>query len=83
MGNWKAALTEAVLEFFRTGILGGGVTAMGVILMGINGENGVINVNWQLVTAVFLISAISALMRAIDRFIHESDQTKLNGLMPW
>lgn len=79
----KQASLEALKEFFRTGILGSLVTAILTATQGINVEAGSFEINWNILVAAFAFSVLTALARAIDRFIHEWDGTKLNGLMPF
>jgi hypothetical protein len=66
----KLALTEAVKELLRTGILGGTSAALTVVLTGIDTQSATLNINWAAAGVVFLATSLTALQRAIDRFMH-------------
>lgn len=71
--NLKQAAVEALKTFFRYGILGGIMVALGVIIKGINIDTGVISISWSIVEAGFLLTAATALSAALDTFIHKWD----------
>jgi hypothetical protein len=79
----KKAFIEAIKEFFRTGILGGLSSATGVAILGLNTTTGEIHINYALMFVVLLFNLLTAFMRAVDKFIHEWDGTKLKGIMPF
>lgn len=81
--NIKTAAWEAVKEFIRTGLLGNLVTTIPLIISGMNTVTGDININWAMVGVVFAVNMLTALTRSIDRFLHEWNGTKLNGIMPF
>lgn len=81
--NVKTAAWESVKEFVRTGLLGNIVTTIPLIVAGINTSNGEFGINWGIVTAVFSVNVLTALARAIDRFVHEWNGTKLKGVIPF
>lgn len=80
--NWKDSLVEAVREFIRTGLLGGISSALGVVVLGLNTTTGEIAVNYQLAGVIFAFTALTALIRSLDKFVHEWNGTKLNGISP-
>jgi len=67
----KKALWESVKELLRTGLL----AAIPVITDSV--ANGTFS--WR----VTLVAASVAAWRAIDRYLHENKNTKLNGLAPF
>lgn len=75
----KDAAVEALKTFFRNGILGGVVVAIGAMISGIHPDTGMIIINWGVVSSLFLFTALSAFAVSLDKFIHEWDGGGLIG----
>ena len=85
MTNWKDALTEAIKEFIRTGLLGGLAASLAIVISGLSiyiSSGPPLIINYQLALVVFAFTALTALTRALDKFIHEWNGTKLKGISP-
>lgn len=70
--NWREAGFEAVLELSRVALLAA------VPLMVTSLEAGE-TVEWRIIAVAVSI----AVLRSIDRFVHEWNQTEANGVVPF
>ena len=61
---------EAVKEAIRT-FLVGMVTVLGSILTMINVQTGVIAINWGIISALILFSAITAVLKGLEKYLYE------------
>lgn len=68
------ALEEAAKEAMRT-FLAGFVTTLTSILTMIDVKVGVIAINWNIIFALLLASAVTALYRGIEKFLYENNST--------
>lgn len=73
--TFKQALFEAVKEILRMVFF----AILPVILMGINTETGDVTINWRVVIAVGVVTAL----KSLDKFFYKYDGVKANGITPF
>ena len=71
----KQALIEGTKELGRVVL----VALIPIILASVNTQTGEITLNMQIVTATALV----ALLKAVDKYVHKEPGTKSNGILPF
>ena len=67
----KSALKDAVKEFFRIVLIGIPTSLIPAVLSGINTESGIIDFDSPVTLAIGLTVLITAVGKAIDKFLHK------------
>lgn len=77
----KKVFIEAVKEFCRFLLVGLSASIIPAVLMGIDTTVGSFAINWVLVLALVVATVLGALVKAIDKFLHEwGKETENDGL---
>jgi len=79
----KTALIEAVKEFFRWELLAVLATIVPLTLSGINTQSGVLLFNYPLIRANLVFITIVSIAKALDKYVHENESIKSNGIIPF
>jgi hypothetical protein len=77
----KKIFIEAVKEFLRYLLIGLSASIIPAVLVGINTTVGSFEINWMLVLALAVATLLGALVKAVDKFLHEwGKETENDGL---
>lgn len=67
----KRIFIEAVKEFFRYLLIGLSASIIPAVLVGIDTTVGSFAINWMLVLALAITTILGALVKSVDKFLHE------------
>lgn len=71
---FKEAMKEVGRYLISIGLVDSVIVIFQLIQSGINTQTGVININWNMVIAFTLFSAVSAIIRGLDKAKHEYEK---------
>lgn len=75
MDKTQTSLKKAGLEFLRIIVL----AILPILMMSVNAATGEVTINWTLITGTVFL----AILKAIDKFIHEHPSTDAKGVLPF
>lgn len=70
-----SAIIEAVKDGLRVVV----AAVLPVVILGLDATTGSIAIDWNIV----LVVAILAVLKTLDRWVHESPDIKANGIIPF